>query len=76
MISNVPMVQAATLAEAINEANAAKLEADRVGRFATKVFTMFCEAHGIPGASFAGIQDGKVVVTLPEREAPKPELVA
>ena len=64
--------EAATLAEAITEASAAKLESQKADRQVTRIFTVFCEAHGIPGATFAGIQDGKVLVTLPEQ---KPALV-
>jgi hypothetical protein len=47
---------------------------------AKEVFTMFCEGHGIPGATFVGIDDDSVIVTLaavPEQspETGKPELV-
>lgn len=69
-----------TLADAINEANAAEIEAKRAGKAASRAFTMFCEGHGIPGATFVGITtEGQVIVSLPEQEkaeAPKPELVA
>lgn len=62
----------ATLADAITDANAASQDAQRANTVAAKVFTMFCEGHGIPGATFVGIKDGQVTVQVPEA---KPELV-
>lgn len=53
------------LAQRIGEAN---LASER----ATELFTMFCEGHGIAGATFVGIENGEVIVSLPEQ---KPELV-
>lgn len=39
---------------------------------ATEVFSMFCEGHGIPGATFVGMEGDSVIVLLPET---KPALV-
>lgn len=63
------------LAERITAANHAKQASDHAAAVATDMFTIFCEAHGVPGATFVGIADGQVIVSLPEQEVPKPELV-
>ena len=33
---------------------------------AGELFTMFCEGHGIPGATFVGIEGDHVIVTTPD----------
>lgn len=58
-------VELQKLAERITAANNAKAAADHANAVAVDCFTLFCEGHGIPGASFVGIADGHVVVTLP-----------
>lgn len=52
-------VERSYLARRISEANAAEAAAK-------EVFTMFCEGHGIPGATFVGIEGEHVIVTTPE----------
>lgn len=49
------------IARRINEANATEA-------LAKEVFTMFCEGHGIPGATFVGIDAEHVIVNLPSPE--------
>jgi hypothetical protein len=67
-------VERSKLAQRINDANQAKQMADHANAVAGDLFTMFCEAHGVPGATFKGItEDGFVIVTVPD--APKPALV-
>lgn len=65
-------VELQKLAQRITDANAAAQEAERTQAIASDLFTMFCEAHGVPGATFVGIADGTVIVDVPEQ---KPELV-
>lgn len=67
-------VELQKLAQRINDANQAKLAADHANAVAVDLFTLFCEAHGVPGASFVGIAgaEGEVIVNVPES---KPELV-
>lgn len=55
------------LARRIREANATEA-------MALEVFTMFCEGHGITGAKFVGIDGDSVIVSVPEKEATKPQL--
>lgn len=74
-------VELQTLAESINELKAAIAEKERCEREARRNLTLFCEGKGIPGASFVGISEGHVIVTLPEpakelESAPAPEAPA
>lgn len=63
-------VELQKLAERITAANHAKQALDHANAVASDLFTMFCEAHGVSGATFVGIAEGKVLVTMP-----KPALV-
>lgn len=65
-------VELQKLAERITAANQAKAALDHANAVASDCFTMFCEGKGIPGATFVGIENGEVVVSLPEQ---KPALV-
>jgi hypothetical protein len=58
------------LAQRITEANQAKAASDHANAVAVDLFTMFCEGHQVPGASFVGIEEGHVIVTLPESTGP------
>lgn len=60
------------LAQRITEANQAEANSKHANAVAVDLFTMFCEGKGIPGATFVGIENGAVIVSLPET---KPELV-
>lgn len=48
-----------TLSSRIAEANLAQARLQ-------EVFTMFCEGHGASGASFVGIENGEVVLDVPD----------
>lgn len=63
------------LAQRITEANQAKAALDHANSVAVDLFTMFCEGHSIPGATFVGIEEGHVIVTLPEPKQDGPALV-
>lgn len=69
-------VEIQKLVERINAANQAKLAADHANAVAVDCFILFVEGKGIPSATFVGIENGEVIVAMPERETPKPELVA
>lgn len=53
-----------TLARRMAEATLAEARA-------TEVFTMFCEGKGVSGATFLSIEDGEVVVSLPDIQPAK-----
>lgn len=65
-------VELRKLAQRIEAANAAKRASDEATEVAADLFTMFCEGHGVSGATFVGIAHGQVVVSVPDA---KPELV-
>lgn len=69
-------VEFSKLSQRIAAANDAKIASDHATAVVADLFTMFCEAHGVSGATLVGVKDGHVIVTVPEPEAPKPELVA
>lgn len=55
-----------TFSRRITEANQAEEASRRAKEMATDVFTMFCEGHGIPGATFVEIEGDSVLVIPPE----------
>ncbi len=65
--------EASTILECVQESNAAIARADELQAVARKVFTMFAEGHGVPGATFVSIGGGEVVVILPD-SAPQEEV--
>lgn len=70
-------VEIQKLAQRITEANQAKAAADHANGVAVDCFTFFVEGKGIPGATFVGIENGEVIVTLPEEKTDDaPKLVA
>lgn len=67
-------VELTRIARRMHEANDAAAAAKEAKDVALDVWSMFCEGHGISGATFVGIEDGQVIVSLPD--APKPAAAA